>query len=99
MTDEATDAEGGEEIVDGLPVLAEVHAIELPPLAPALPAVQAVAAAFTGFLAGAATLAVVRRRQARRLARRPPGLPLDLMPVGGTRTFLVHVKQLGRVED
>ncbi|MDQ6804204.1 MAG: hypothetical protein M3065_04415 [Actinomycetota bacterium] len=96
MTDEPIEGEEGEELVDGLAVLAEVHPIGLPPPAPVMPAVQAAAAAFTGFVAGAATLAVVRRRQARRLARRPPGLPLDLMPVGGTRTFLVHVQRMGR---
>ncbi|MDQ6778731.1 MAG: hypothetical protein M3071_21475 [Actinomycetota bacterium] len=99
MTDQSFEAQEGEELVDGLPVLAEVHPIELPPATAALPAVQAAAAAFTGFVAGAATLAMVRRRQARRLARRPPGLPLDLVPVGGTRTFLVHVQRIGRLEE
>jgi hypothetical protein len=99
MTDEGTPAEAGEELVDGLPVLAEVHPIELPPMPAALPAVQAAAAAVTGFLAGAATLAVMRRRQARRLSRRAPGLPLDLVPVGGTRTFLVRVQRVGRSEE
>ncbi|HWF34448.1 MAG TPA: hypothetical protein VG295_03725 [Solirubrobacteraceae bacterium] len=98
MTDEAIEPEEGEELVDGLPVLAEVRPLEYPP-APALPAVQAAAAAFTGFVAGAATLAMMRRRHARRLARRPAGLPLDLVPVGGTRTFLVHVQRLGRIEE
>jgi hypothetical protein len=99
MTDQSFEAQEGEELVDGLPVLVEVHPIDLPPAIPALPAVQAAAAAFTGFVAGAATLAVVRRRQARRLARRRPGLPLDLMPAGGTRTFLVHVQRLARLEE
>jgi putative hydroxymethylpyrimidine transport system substrate-binding protein len=54
------------------------------------------AAAATGFVAGAATLAVMRRRQARKLARRLPGAPMDLLPVAGTRTFLVHVHRIGR---
>ena len=41
-----------------------------PPPSPAvLPAVQAAAAAATGFVAGAATLALVRRHSARKLAR------------------------------
>ena len=58
----------GEETVDGVPVLAEVRAIE--PVRPAsLPAVQAAAAAATGFVAGAAALALVRRHSARKLAR------------------------------
>ncbi|HWC86248.1 MAG TPA: hypothetical protein VG388_06905 [Solirubrobacteraceae bacterium] len=43
-----------EELVDGLPILAEVRPLE-EPSAPALPAVQAAAAAMTGFVAGAAT--------------------------------------------
>jgi hypothetical protein len=42
---------------------------------------------------------VVRRRQARRLARRHPGRPLDLMPVAGARTYLVHVHRIGRLEE
>jgi hypothetical protein len=85
-----------EEEVDGLPVLADVHAIE--PAAPTvLPTVQAAAAAATGFVAGAATVAFVRRRAARRaagaLASRVPG---NGWPVGATRTFLVHVQVIGR---
>jgi hypothetical protein len=99
MTDGPIEGEEGEEFVDGLPVLAEVHPIERPQSAAALPAVQAAAAAVTGFVAGAATLAVVRRRQARRLSRRPPGLPLDLLPIGDTRTFLVRVQRIGRIEE
>jgi len=99
MSEEPIEPDEEEELVDGLPVLAEVRAIEGPPAATVLPAVQAAAAAVTGFVAGAATLAVVRRRQARRLARRAPGLPLDLVPLGGTRTFLVHVQRVGRPEE
>ena len=99
MSDEPTEAEEGEELVDGLPVLAEVRPIEPLPTATVLPAMQAAAAAATGFVAGAATLAVVRRRQARRLARRQPGRSLDMLPVAGTRTFLVHVHRIGRLEE
>lgn len=93
MIDEPIEFEDGEELVDGLPVLAEVHPVERLPAAAALPAIQAAAAAATGFVAGAATLAVVRRRHARKLARRLPGR-LDMLP--GTRTFLVHVHRIGR---
>jgi hypothetical protein len=99
MSGEPIEGEEGEEVVDGLPVLAEVHPIEAAPLASALPAVQAAAAAVTGFVAGAATLAVMRRRHARRLARRAPGRPLDLFPVSGTRTYLVHVHRITRPEE
>jgi hypothetical protein len=92
--------EEAEEEVDGLPVLAEVRPIE--PAAPAvLPTVQAAAAAATGFVAGAATVALVMRRNARRVARlhaaaRGDG---DAGPVPGVRTFLVHVHVLGRPGD
>jgi hypothetical protein len=87
------------ETVEGLPVLADVRPIE-PASAAVLPAVQAAAAAATGFVAGAATVALVRRRATRRLSR---GQRLDLrrpassLPaVGAGRTFLVHVRVLGR---
>lgn len=83
-----------EETVDGLPVLAEVRTIER--VAPAaLPAVQAAAAAATGFVAGAATLALVKRRSARRLAR-TSRRPVDMLPIIGTRTFLVDVHLVGK---
>ena len=99
MTDEPIEVVEGEHIVDGIPVLAEIHPIEPAPVVAALPAVQAAAAAFTGFVAGAATLAVMRRRHARRLARRSPGRPLDLFPVSGARSYLVHVHRISRPEE
>ncbi len=91
-----------EETVQGLPVLADVRPIE--PASPqALPAVQAAVAAATGFVAGAATVALVRRHTVRRLTRgqgldlRRPGAPLPA--AGAGRTFLVHVRVLGRPES
>jgi hypothetical protein len=99
MSKDEIEVEEGEELVDGVPVLVEVRPIEQVPVVLVLPAVQAAAAAMTGFVAGAATLAVMRRRQARRLARRQPGRPLDLMPVSGTRTYLVRVQRVGRTEE
>jgi hypothetical protein len=91
-----------EEAVDGLPVLAEVRPVE--PTAPSpLPAVQAAAVAATGFVAGAATMALVKRHTARKLARaQGPGLrrAVDGLPgVGPGRTFLVHVHMIGRPGD
>jgi hypothetical protein len=86
-----------EEAVDGLPVLADVHPIERAPAA-GLPAVHAAAAAATGFVAGAATVALVRRRSARKLARAQrtgPRRAIDMLPVVGSRTFLVDVHLLG----
>jgi hypothetical protein len=99
MTEEPIEGQEDEELVDGLPVLAEVHPIEPTAMATALPTVQAAAAAVTGFVAGAATLAVMRRRHARRLARRGHGVPLDLLPVAGTRSYLVHVHRIGRHDE
>jgi hypothetical protein len=93
-------AYGEVEEVDGLPVLAEVRPIESVQV-PALPTVQAAAVAATGFVAGAATVALMMRRSARRLARAQGGAlrgPQGL-PISGTRTFLVHVHVLGRPGD
>jgi hypothetical protein len=85
------------EPVDGLPVLAEAR-----PLAATsyvvLPAVQAAAVAATGFVAGAATVALVRRHTARKLARSrsAPKRAVDMLPIVGSRTFLVDVHLLGK---
>jgi hypothetical protein len=89
---------GEEETVDGLPVLAEVRPIERAS-AVALPAVQAAAAAATGFVAGAATVALVRRRTARKSARAQrsvPRRPVDMLPIVGSRTFLVDVHMIAK---
>jgi hypothetical protein len=87
-----------EETVDGLPVLAEIRTIER--TAPTvLPAVQAAAAAATGFVAGAATIALVKRHGARKLARAQRTMPrraIDMLPVVGSRTFLVDVHLLAK---
>ena len=94
LADEAILVEGQEETIDGLPVLAEVRTIER--VAPvALPAVQAAAAAATGFVAGAATLALVKRRSARKLAR-TQRRPVNMLPIVGSRTFLVDVHLVGK---
>jgi hypothetical protein len=89
--------EAPEETVDGLPVLAEVHPIE-PAQRAALPAVQAAAAAATGFVAGAATVAIVRRRSARKVVRQrsAPRRAADMLPIVGSRTFLVDVHLLAK---
>jgi hypothetical protein len=90
-----TAAEEDEETVDGLPVLAEVRTIERSSPA-ALPAVQAAAAVATGFVAGAATLALVRRHSARKLARAQPRRTVELLPIIGSRTFVVDVHLIGK---
>jgi hypothetical protein len=88
----------GEETVDGLPVLAEFRPIERVQSV-GLPAIQAAAAAATGFVAGAATVALVKRRSARKLARTQrsgPRRPVDMLPVLASRTFLVDVHLLAK---
>ena len=100
MNDEPTihgdQLEQDEEIVDGLPVLAEVRTVQRP--APSqLPVVQAAAMAATGFVAGAATLALVKRRSARKLARsRGPRRAVEMLPIVGSRTFVVDVHLVGK---
>jgi hypothetical protein len=88
------------EIVDGYPVLAEVRAVERASPA-SLPAVQAAAAAATGFVAGAATVALVKRRAARKQAARngrSSRRPADLLSIAATRSFLVDVHVIAKPE-
>ncbi len=86
-----------EETVEALPVLAEVRRIE-PATPSALPAVQAAAVAVTGFVAGAATVVLVKRHGARKLARQRSGprRAVDMLPIVGSRTFLVDVHLLAK---
>ncbi len=88
------------EVVDGLPVVAEVRTIER--AAPAsLPAVQVAAVAATGFVAGAATVALVKRRAARKMVRNGRGgsrRAVDLLPIAASRSFLVDVHVLAKPE-
>jgi hypothetical protein len=100
----AADPAGSEpevEIVDGFPVLAEVRTVERATPA-ALPAVQVAAVAATGFVAGAATVALVKRRAARKVARNGRGGPrraVDLLPIAASRSFLVDVHVIGKQGD
>ncbi|HZB78014.1 MAG TPA: hypothetical protein VE526_17420 [Solirubrobacteraceae bacterium] len=88
------DVEEGE-VVDGLPVLP--HDAPPPePLRPApVPAVQAAALAATGFVAGAATVAVVAHRRGRvsRRRRRKKGVVGEIV---GSNSFLVDVHLVRR---
>jgi hypothetical protein len=98
-----------EETVEGLPVLAEVRAIDPPgagaidrPSAAALPAVQAAAAVATGFVAGAATIALVKRHNGRKVSRASRSASrraADLLPIVGSRTFLVDIHLIGKSEE
>jgi hypothetical protein len=86
------------EVVDGVPVLAEVRTLER--AAPSsLPAVQAAAAAGAGFVAGAATIALVKRHAARKATRQGRGgsrRAADLLPIVATRSFLVDVHVIAK---
>jgi hypothetical protein len=93
---------GGEpETVDAVPVLAEARPLAASGSSLTLPAVQAAAVAATGFVAGAATVALVRRRTARKLARtrNVRGRALDMLPIVGSRTFLVDVHLLAKPDE
>jgi hypothetical protein len=96
------------EVVDALPV-PEAHEIPAPPAAPVTEdgarslvvstpvAVQAAAVAVTGFAAGAATVAVVRRARARKQIRirRKDAKALG-REIRASRSFLVDIHLLGR---
>jgi hypothetical protein len=89
---EPESAEG--EVVDGLPVVAETRVLEQ--IQPGMvPARQAAALAATGFVAGAATVAVVQRRRARspRRRRKRKGALGEIVT---SNSFLVDVHLLRR---
>ena len=88
-----------EETVDGVAVLySEVQAIERAQSA-GLPAVQAAAVAATGFVAGAATLVLMRRHATRKLARSRLRRGMDALPIAGTRSFLIDIHLIGKPEE
>jgi hypothetical protein len=96
VVDDVDGSTPAEETVQGVPVLAEVRAIQSHSPA-SLPAVQAAAVAATGFVAGAATLALMRRHTARKHARsRQPRRALDALPIIGSRSFLVDVHLIAK---
>jgi len=91
-------AEG--EIVDGLPVIAAEEEDEgvLEARQPfggavSVPTVQAAALAATGFVAGAATIAVVSRRRSRKAAKKRKG---PLGEIVSSNSFLIDVHLLRR---
>lgn len=89
-----------EETVDGVPVLAEVRALEPARPRRQLPAVQAAAVAATGFVAGAAAVVAIQRQVSRKPGavrrRRKRGNGAETFSVVGTRSFLLDVHLLGR---
>jgi hypothetical protein len=91
------------EIVDGVIVLASARTIEPTRDSGAPPLRQVAAVAATGFVAGAATAAVLGRRLARRQAVRSSVVHAGLRPAGaeslevvGSRRFIVDVHALTR---
>ena len=93
------------EVVDGVLVVAHVRAVEVARQGPP-PFVQVAAVAATGFVAGAATAAVLGRHFARVQARRAPSVAPTAAPsaplrrrepaleVVASRTFVVDVHTL-----
>jgi hypothetical protein len=96
VTYESEDIASDGEVVDGLPVPAD----EAPPPEPVrqaalpVPAVQAAALAATGFVAGAATAAMVARRRARPSRRRRKKSAIG--EIVGSNSFLVDVHLVRR---
>jgi hypothetical protein len=83
------------EIVDGLPVVAEEPGVLEERPAASVPAVQAAALAATGFVAGAATVAVVSRHRTKRaLKKRKKNGPLG--EIVSSNSFLVDIHLLRR---
>jgi hypothetical protein len=83
----------GEPVLDGVLSPIAATGTTLSPITS--PAVAAAAAAATGFVAGAATLALARRRSARgvrRAAARRRGVAA--LPIVATRSFLIDVHML-----
>jgi hypothetical protein len=80
------------EVVDGLPVVAEPRAVEA--ARPLVPARQAAALAATGFVAGAATVAVVHRRRSRVARRRRKSRGIG--EIMASNSFLVDVHLIKR---
>ena len=84
-----------EEVVDGLPVPTAPAVVE-PALPAPVPARQAAALAATGFLAGAATVAVVHRRRSRVPRRKRKKAKNGLGEIVASNSFLVDVHLLRR---
>ena len=84
-----------EEIVDGLPVPTAPAVVE-PSLPVPVPARQAAALAATGFVAGAATVAVVSRRRSRVPRRKRRKAKNGLGEIVASNSFLVDVHLLRR---
>jgi hypothetical protein len=83
------------ELVPAAPTQVQPRDAERLPVRAAQPAVQTAVAAATGFVAGAATMALLRRYGQARLERVAPPQPPEQWRAPQPRTFVVHVRQLG----
>jgi len=81
---------------DEVVVASEVREIEPVRSSELVPATQAAAVAAGSFVAGALTMAVMKRHAARRAAKRRPRRAADMLPIVGSRSFLVDVHLIGR---
>ena len=95
LVSESPHDEEDAEVVDGLPVPAAPTVIE-PALPAAVTARQAAALAATGFVAGAATVAVVSRRRSRVPRRKRRKSKGALGEIVSSNSFLVDVHLLKR---
>jgi hypothetical protein len=92
----ADEPAGLPEVVDGLPVLADVRAVEAVP-GGSVPVLAAAALAAGGFFAGAVTMAVVRRLAARAgLEALAADRAVPTWAPGSSRTYLVNVRLISR---
>ena len=83
------------EVVDSSGSQLEQAAAERLPARTAQAGVQTAMAAATGFVAGAATMALLRRYGRARLERAGAAGAPEQPRVGQARTYVVHVRQLG----
>jgi hypothetical protein len=91
---EDTDVQDAE-VVDGFPVVTEAGVLDERPAA-AVPAVQAAALAATGFVAGAATVAVVSRHRTKKAARKRKKGITPFGEIVASNSFLIDVHLLRR---
>jgi hypothetical protein len=90
--DDVEEVQDGE-VVDGLPVITGSGVVE--ERAPiSVPAVQVAALAATGFVAGAATVAVVSRHRTKRAAKKRKSSPFG--EIMSSSSFLIDVHLLRR---
>ncbi len=94
MVDDEAELEEAE-VVDGLPVITDVGVLEERPQM-VVPAVQAAALAATGFVAGAATIAVVSRHRTKKAAKKRGKKLSPFGEIVSSNSFLVDVHLLRR---